>query len=174
MPAVEVLDDVTPAQHEKKLQGATARCSHGLEPKVQAAPAPPLHWVHRPPPFSSAPNTGFLNRPSFLQAGRGAMSFRTLAFISVAAVHALSVGDTRGITTASPGSRVPTPRASGRSGIPPQWMPMLFLASAQSPSPPDAPLPPPSSPPPAPELPLPPPSPPCGASPSDSPTGAQG
>ena len=102
------------------------------------------------------------------------MSFRTLAFISVAAVHALSVGDTRGITTASPGSRVPTPRASGRSGIPPQWMPMLFLASAQSPSPPDAPLPPPSSPPPAPELPLPPSSPPCGASPSDSPTGAQG
>ena len=73
------------------------------------------------------------------------MNFRTLAFISVAAMHALSVGNTRGITTASPGSRFQTPRMSYRSGIPPQWLPMLFLASAQSPSPPDAPLPPPYS-----------------------------
>ena len=48
------------------------------------------------------------------------MSFRTLAFISVAAVHALSVGNTRGITTANPSSRFPTPRVSGRGGIPPQ------------------------------------------------------
>jgi len=47
----------------------------------------------------------------------------------------MRVGNTRGITEASPGSRFPTIRVSDRSGTPPQWLPM-FLASAQPSSPP--------------------------------------
>ena len=75
----------------------------------------------------------------------------------------MRVGNTRGITEASPGSRFPTIRVSDRSGTPPQWLPM-FLASAQPPSPPlrsPSPSPPPL-PPPSPPLspPLPSPSPP--------------
>ena len=77
----------------------------------------------------------------------------------------MRVGNTRGITEASPGSRFPTIRVSDRSGTPPQWLPM-FLASAQpsSPPPPSPPRPPspPPLPPPSPPLspPLPSPSPP--------------
>ena len=59
------------------------------------------------------------------------MSFRTLAFISLAAVCALSahsgmrVGNKGGISTASPQCQ------SDRSAIPPQWLPM-FLVFVQS------------------------------------------
>ena len=58
----------------------------------------------------------------------------------------MRVGNMRGITAASPGSCFSTTRASDRSGIQPQWLP-IFLASVQSSSPPPSPPPPPPSPP---------------------------